>query len=39
MNAIKEAIEAIDKLTDSYAERRMDVSIKAALTGQTVDDI
>jgi len=39
VNAIKEAIEAIDKLTDSYAERRMDVSIKAALTGQTVDDI
>ncbi len=39
VNAIKEAIEAIDKLTDSYAERRMDVSIKAALTGHTVDEI
>ncbi|WP_137297787.1 Fe-S protein assembly chaperone HscA [Psychromonas sp. SP041] len=39
LNAIKEAIEAIDKLTDSYAERRMDVSIKAALTGHTVDEI
>lgn len=38
-NAIKEAIKAIDKLTDSYAERRMDVSIKAALTGHTVDEI
>ena len=38
-NAIKEAIEAIDKLTDNYAERRMDVSIKAALTGHTVDEI
>jgi len=39
VNAIKAAIEAIDKLTDSYAERRMDVSIKAALTGHTVDEI
>jgi len=39
LNAIKEAIKAIDKLTDSYAERRMDVSIKAALTGHTVDEI
>ena len=39
VSAIKEAIEAIDKLTDSYAERRMDVSIKAALTGHTVDEI
>ena len=39
LNAIKAAIEAIDKLTDSYAERRMDVSIKAALTGHTVDEI
>ncbi|MDA7747085.1 Hsp70 family protein, partial [Psychromonas sp.] len=39
LEAIKEAIQAIDKLTDSYAERRMDVSIKAALTGHTVDEI
>jgi len=39
LDAIKEAITAIDKLTDSYAERRMDVSIKAALTGHTVDEI
>ena len=37
--AIKEAIKAIDKLTEQYAERRMDVSIKAALTGHTVDEI
>ena len=39
LNAIKEAIVAIDKLTENYAEKRMDVSIKAALTGQTVDEI
>jgi molecular chaperone HscA len=39
LDAIKDAITAIDKLTDSYAERRMDVSIKAALTGHTVDEI
>jgi len=39
LNAIKEAIIAIDKLTEHYAEKRMDVSIKAALTGQTVDEI
>jgi molecular chaperone HscA len=39
LEAIKDAITAIDKLTDSYAERRMDVSIKAALTGHTVDEI
>ena len=39
LNAIKEAITSIDKLTEDYAEKRMDVSIKAALTGHTVDDI
>jgi molecular chaperone HscA len=39
IDAIKDAIDAIDKLTDSYAERRMDVSIRAALTGHTVDEI
>ena len=39
LNAIKEAITSIDKLTENYAEKRMDVSIKAALTGHTVDDI
>ncbi|TEW53720.1 Fe-S protein assembly chaperone HscA [Psychromonas sp. RZ22] len=39
IDAIKSAITAIDKLTDSYAERRMDVSIKEALTGHTVDEI
>jgi len=39
LEAIKEAITSIDKLTENYAEKRMDVSIKAALTGHTVDDI
>lgn len=39
LDEIKDAIKAIDKLTDSYAERRMDVSIKAALMGHTVDEI
>jgi len=37
--AIKEALKAIDKLTDHYASLRMDASIKAALTGQSVDAI
>jgi molecular chaperone HscA len=37
--AIKEALKAIDKLTDHYASLRMDASIKAALTGQSVDTI
>jgi len=39
LEAIKEAITSIDKLTENYAEKRMNVSIKAALTGHTVDDI
>ncbi|MCP4323819.1 MAG: Fe-S protein assembly chaperone HscA [Psychromonas sp.] len=37
--AIKEALKSIDKLTDHYASLRMDASIKAALTGQSVDTI
>jgi len=37
--AIKEALKAIDKLTDHYASLRMDASIKQALTGQSVDTI
>lgn len=37
--AIKEALTAIDKLTDHYASLRMDASIKLALTGQSVDTI
>lgn len=38
-NAIKEALQVIDKLTDHYASLRMDASIKIALTGQSVDQI
>ncbi|MEI6897103.1 MAG: Fe-S protein assembly chaperone HscA [Psychromonas sp.] len=37
--AIKDALKAIDKLTDHYAALRMDASIKKALTGQSVDTI
>lgn len=39
VEAIKEALKAIDKLTDHYASLRMDASINAALTGQSVDKI
>lgn len=39
VNAIKEALEAIDKLTDHYASLRMDASINKALTGRSVDQI
>tara|TARA_R110001583_G_scaffold16561_16_gene67890 strand:- start:653 stop:2509 length:1857 start_codon:yes stop_codon:yes gene_type:complete len=39
VKAIKEALKAIDKLTDHYASLRMDASINAALTGQSVDTI
>lgn len=39
VNAIKEALKAIDKLTDHYASLRMDASIKKALTGQSVESI
>lgn len=39
VNAIKEALAAIDKLTDHYASLRMDASIKKALTGRSVDQI
>ena len=37
--AIKNAIEALDKITTEYASLRMDLSIKDALTGQSVKDI
>lgn len=39
IEAIKEALKSIDKLTDHYASLRMDASINKALTGQTVTDI
>jgi molecular chaperone HscA len=39
INAIKEALEGIDKLTADYASLRMDVSIKKALTGKSFDKV
>lgn len=39
VDAIKEGLEAIDKLTDHYASLRMDSSIKSALTGRSVEQI
>ncbi|MFT6985595.1 MAG: molecular chaperone HscA [Psychromonas sp.] len=39
INAIKDALEVIDKLTAHYASLRMDASIKQALTGKSVDKI
>ena len=32
-------IEALGKLSESFAARRMDASIKSALAGQSLDDI
>ncbi|WP_448245826.1 Fe-S protein assembly chaperone HscA [Thalassotalea agariperforans] len=37
--AIEESIEKVNGLTAIFAERRMDSSIKIALSGQTVDDL
>jgi molecular chaperone HscA len=37
--AIKLKIEAVDKVTAAFAQRRMDASINLALTGHRVDDI
>lgn len=39
VEAIKEALTNIDKLTDHYASLRMDASIKQALTGKSVEQI
>ena len=39
IDAIKDALAEIDKLTADYASLRMDVSIKQALTGQSVEKI
>lgn len=36
---IKQAIAAVDSASQVFAQRRMDKSIQAALTGHTVDDI
>ena len=37
--AIKNAIEALNRATESFAEQRMDTSIKKALTGQKIADL
>jgi len=37
--AIKKAIEKVDQVSAGYAEKRMDRSINAALTGQNVDSL
>ncbi|MDG1121092.1 MAG: Fe-S protein assembly chaperone HscA [Glaciecola sp.] len=37
--AIKDAIEIVDKASQDFASRRMDESIQQALAGQSVDDI
>jgi molecular chaperone HscA len=37
--AIKDAIEVVDKASQDFASRRMDESIQQALAGQSVDDI
>jgi molecular chaperone HscA len=38
-DAIKTAIEQIDKLSETFAQKRMDQSIKSAFSGQSVDRI
>jgi len=37
--AIKDAIEIVDKASQDFAARRMDQSIQQALAGQSVNDI
>lgn len=37
--AIKAAIEQVDKLSEAFAQKRMDQSIKSAFSGQSVDRI
>ncbi|NKF52410.1 Fe-S protein assembly chaperone HscA [Shewanella sp. WXL01] len=39
VDAIEKAISALDAQTQDFASKRMDNSIKAALTGQSVDNI
>ena len=38
-DAIKEAIKNIDTQTQEFAARRMDQSVRAALKGQSVDEV
>ncbi len=37
--AIKQGMDALSRVTDAFAARRMDKSIRTALTGQKVDEI
>jgi molecular chaperone HscA len=37
--AIKAAIDSINKLTETFATRRMDKTIRAALAGQKLSDL
>jgi molecular chaperone HscA len=39
MNQIKQAIAALDAITQTFAGRRMDQSIQQALTGRSVDEL
>lgn len=39
VDAIKEAIKTIDKQTQEFAARRMDLSIRKALKGHSVDEV
>lgn len=39
IDAIKQAIDVVDKLSQDFAARRMDKSIQKALSGHSVDDI
>jgi molecular chaperone HscA len=39
IDAIKQAIDVVDKLSQDFAARRMDKSIQKALAGHSVDDI
>ncbi|MGR5541153.1 Fe-S protein assembly chaperone HscA, partial [Vibrio campbellii] len=38
-DAIEQGIKETDKASQEFASRRMDKSIRAALSGQSVDDI
>ena len=35
---IKQAISALDRATEEFAARRMDASVRTALTGHRLDD-
>lgn len=39
LNDIEKQIEVVNQLTAAFAERRMDSSIRAALAGQSVDEV